>query len=80
MPTYIDRHGLRRAQPNRGPPYFSDRFDRIKKLLGIHEVSYKDSRSGEGEFNYSALKNSTFRVLNCSLKTEVSCLIEGPAD
>ena len=23
--------------------------------------------------NYSALKNSTFRVANCSLKTEVSC-------
>ena len=30
--------------------------------------------------NYSALKNSMFRVANCSLKTEESCQIEGPAD
>ena len=38
-------------------------------IVGMNEKKY----AATGSANYVALKNRTFRVANCSLKTEVSC-------
>ena len=36
------------AAPSGGPPYFSGFFDRIKKILGIYEVSFEVLEIGRG--------------------------------